>query len=52
MTKSETAKTKVFKMRIGQTTYRASVHFNKASTETLDDKILRLIRNEVTVRGR
>ena len=51
MTKTinETAKTtgaKRLKMRIGQTTYRVGVHFNKASRETLDDKIIRLVSNE------
>ena len=46
---SETAKNtkaRVFKRRIGQTTYRVGVHFNKTSGETMDDKIIRLIRNE------
>ena len=46
---SETAKNtkaRVFKRRIGQTTYRVGVHFNRTSRETLDDKIFRLVRNE------
>jgi hypothetical protein len=30
--------------RIGSTTYRVSVHFNKTSTETIGDKIERLWR--------
>jgi len=32
--------------RIGSTTYRVTVHFSQTSRETLDDKIIRLIRNE------
>ena len=34
--------------RIGSTTYMVSVHFNPTSKETMNDKILRLIRNEAT----
>ena len=36
-----------FTKRIGSTTYRVSVHFSKTSRETMNDKILRLIKNEV-----
>lgn len=36
----------VFTRRIGSTTYRVSVHFSKTSRETMNDKILRLIKNE------
>ena len=36
----------VFTKRIGTTTYRVSVHFSKTSRETVNDKILRLIKNE------
>ena len=32
--------------RIGSTTYHVSVHFSKTSTETIGDKINRLIQNE------
>ena len=32
--------------RIGSTTYQVSVHFSKTSTETISDKISRLIKNE------
>jgi hypothetical protein len=31
--------------RIGSTTYEVAVHFSQTSKETLDDKIMRLIRN-------
>ena len=32
--------------RIGSTTYRVKVYGSEAATETMEDKILRLIRNE------
>ena len=35
-----------FTKRIGSTNYRVSVHFSKTSRETIDDKILRLVKNE------
>lgn len=35
-----------FTKRIGSTNYRVSVHFSKTSRETIDDKILRLAKNE------
>lgn len=37
---------RVFTKRIGSTTYRVSVHFSDTSRETVNDKILRLVRNE------
>lgn len=45
---NKTANVRKFKRRIGQTTYRVGIHFNKASCETMDDKIIRLVRNDVT----
>ena len=33
--------------RIGGTTYKVKVVFNDGGTETMEDKILRIIRNEV-----
>jgi hypothetical protein len=33
--------------RIGKTTYRVKVHFNPTARETMSDKIIRLLRNEV-----
>lgn len=33
--------------RIGSTTYQVNVYFSQTSTETLDDKVLRLVRREV-----
>ena len=37
-----------FTKRIGNTTYRVAVHFSKTSKETITDKILRLIKNDVS----
>jgi len=36
-----------FTKRIGGTTYTVSVHFSQTSKETVEDKLLRLIENEV-----
>ena len=36
----------VFTKRIGSTTYRVRVHFSNTSRETMDEKIIRLLRNE------
>jgi hypothetical protein len=33
--------------RIGKTTYHVKVHFNPNARETMSDKIIRLLRNEV-----
>jgi len=38
-----------FTKRIGYTTYRVGVHFSGTSTETAQDKILRLVKNEAAV---
>ena len=37
----------MFTKRIGSTVYRVSIHFNDTSTETVEDKILRLMKSEV-----
>ena len=36
-----------FNMRIGNTTYIIGVHFSKTSKDTLEDKMERLMRDEV-----
>ena len=41
------AKAADFKKRIGSTVYAVSVHFSRTSTETIEDKILKLIESEV-----
>ncbi|MDO4278012.1 MAG: transposon-encoded TnpW family protein [Lachnoclostridium edouardi] len=33
--------------KIGKTTYKVRVHFSKTSTETMSDKIKRLLKNEI-----
>ena len=38
--------------RVGSTTYVVSVRFSNNSTETLEDKILRVIESEVDKRAR
>ena len=39
----------IMRKRIGSTTYRVRVHFSGAGAETMNDKILRLVRNEAEV---
>ena len=36
-----------FNKRIGSVTYEVGVHFKKGATETMDKKIMRLIKNEM-----
>lgn len=36
-----------FNMRLGNTTYVIGVHFSKTSKETLEDKMKRLMRDDV-----
>jgi len=37
-----------FIRRIGTTTYRVRVHFNPNSKETMNEIIIRMIKNEIT----
>lgn len=46
MTKQKTACPAVRK-KIGKTTYIVKVHFSDKATETMNDKIKRMIRNEI-----
>ena len=39
----------VLHRRIGSTTYRVRLHFNPESKETLDDKVLRLLKNDLNL---
>ena len=39
----------IMRKRIGSTTYQVAVHFSQTGSETINDKILRLIRNEAEV---
>ena len=34
-------------MKVGTVTYYVNVHFSKTSKETINDKIMRLIRNDI-----
>ena len=33
--------------KIGKTTYKVRVHFSQTSTETMSDKIKRMLKNEI-----
>ena len=33
--------------KIGKTTYKVRVHFSETSTETMSDKIKRMLKNEI-----
>ena len=37
--------------RIGSTTYKLKIYFNENAKETMEDKILRMIKNEVSTNG-
>ena len=47
MVKSESNNYSYRTRRIGATTYKVKVVFNESGTETMEDKILRIVRNEV-----
>jgi hypothetical protein len=34
--------------KIGKTTYRVKIHFSATSSETMSDKIKRMLRNEIS----
>lgn len=36
-----------FSRQIGSTTFLVNIHFNKANSETLHEKVLRLMKNEL-----
>lgn len=47
-----TANTNIFMTRrIGGTIYKVRVHSSETAKETMEDKILRIIRNEVVTNG-
>jgi len=45
--KAEAAEQPDLVKRIGKTTYLVKVHFNPNARETMSDKIIRMLRNEV-----
>ena len=51
MVKSESNNYSYMTRRIGATTYKVKVVFNESGTETMEDKILRIVRNEVHTNG-
>ena len=40
-------KSQTVKRKIGKTTYKVRVHFSQTSTETMSDKIKRMLKNEI-----
>jgi len=46
-TTRESAEPPKYEKRIGSTVYRVSVHFSHTSSETIEDKLLRLMESEV-----
>ncbi len=46
MAKNENSNCSYLTRRIGTTTYKVKVIFNDTEQETMEDKILRIIRNE------
>ena len=47
MVKNKNSNFSYMTRRIGSTIYKVRVVFNESGTETMEDKILRIIRNEV-----
>jgi len=47
-TKNTNTRPIVTKKRIGSTTYEVRSYFNPAAKESLDEKILRILKNELT----
>ena len=48
----DTFKENVITRRIGSTTYKLKVHFSENATETMEEKILRMVKNESLTKGR
>ena len=44
----ETAPQNFYRKTIGKTTYLVRVHFSDTATETMEDKIKRMLREEAT----
>jgi len=43
--------TKKIKRRIGSTEYEVNIYFSRTSRETMNDKVRRLITNEIDSKG-
>jgi hypothetical protein len=48
---SNAAAPRTITRRIGNTTYKVNVHFSRTSKETMNDKIMRLIKNEASAKA-
>jgi len=44
---NQTTQSKIIKKKIKSVVYEVTIHFNEKGRETMNDKIARLIRNEV-----
>ena len=51
MAKNENSNCSYLTRRIGTTTYKVKVVFSDTEKETMEDKILRMIRNEAVTTG-
>ena len=49
--KKDNLKENVITRRIGSTTYKLKVHFSENATETMEEKILRMVKNESLTNG-
>ena len=47
----DTFKENTITRRIGSTTYKLKVHFSENATETMEEKILRMVKNESFTNG-
>ena len=45
--RTESTKTGVFNMRVGKTTYVIDIYFSSTAEDTLEDKMKRLMREEI-----
>lgn len=43
----ELEKIPIIQKEIGKTTYSVSIHFSKTSKETVNDKLLRMMKNDI-----
>ena len=48
--KNENCRPIVIRKRIGSTTYEVRSYFNPAAVETVEEKLLRIIKNDLTFR--
>ena len=47
MQTADTTPARALIKKIGKTTYKVRVHFSQTSTETMSDKIKRMLKNEI-----